>query len=88
MHFPCLERLEIEALDSLQEIPPGIGDIVTLNSIILKSCNSSVMNSAKEIWEEQESMGNNTLQILVRGKDFRLHSITGFDILKDDALDS
>ncbi|XP_051115805.1 putative late blight resistance protein homolog R1B-14 [Andrographis paniculata] len=58
MHFPVLEQLELRNLPLLQEIPSGIGDIPTLQSIILERCSDSVIHSAKEIWDEQQEVSN------------------------------
>ncbi|KAL0440928.1 UNVERIFIED_CONTAM: putative late blight resistance proteinR1B-16 [Sesamum radiatum] len=65
IHFPYLERLVLDEMHSLEEIPSGIGDIPTLRSIHLKSCSGSSVNSARQILEEQQSFGNETLQLYV-----------------------
>ncbi|KAL0318442.1 UNVERIFIED_CONTAM: putative late blight resistance proteinR1B-16 [Sesamum angustifolium] len=65
VHFPCLERLVLDEMHSLEEIPSGIGDIPTLRSIHLKRCSGSSVNSARQILEEQQSFGNETLQLCV-----------------------
>ncbi|KAI3455560.1 hypothetical protein Pfo_012223 [Paulownia fortunei] len=64
-HFPRLEHLVLEVLDKLMEIPSGIGDIPTLQSIVLDSCSDSAVISAKKILEEQEEVGNGDLQVRV-----------------------
>ncbi|XP_051130758.1 putative late blight resistance protein homolog R1B-17 [Andrographis paniculata] len=64
-HYPVLEVLELIELPSLEEIPWGIGDIPTLHKISLKKCSESSINSAYQIWEEQQSMENHTLKINV-----------------------
>ncbi|XP_051123381.1 putative late blight resistance protein homolog R1B-23 [Andrographis paniculata] len=58
MHFPILESLRLTELDLLEEIPWGIGDILTLKSIDVENCSESVVDSAKEIWVEQHELGN------------------------------
>ncbi|KAL0441045.1 UNVERIFIED_CONTAM: putative late blight resistance proteinR1A-3 [Sesamum radiatum] len=68
-HFPKLEKLFLEDMHDLEEIP--IGDIAALGSIHLDSCGNSVVKSAKQILEEQLSYGNE-LEVLVDGKDIRL----------------
>ncbi|KAL0341538.1 UNVERIFIED_CONTAM: putative disease resistance protein [Sesamum calycinum] len=68
IHFPNLERLLLEQVFYLKEIPSGIGDIATLQSIELNSCGNSVVKSAKQILEEQRSLGNETLQLNVNGE--------------------
>ncbi|KAL2515243.1 Disease resistance protein RPP13 [Forsythia ovata] len=64
IHFPSLERLVIEYCKSL-EIPSGIGEIPTLESIEVYGCSDSVVNSAKQIEEEQHSSGNDYLQVRI-----------------------
>ncbi|XP_051123226.1 putative late blight resistance protein homolog R1B-17 [Andrographis paniculata] len=57
-HFPVLEMLTLQRLRFLEEIPSSIGDILTLQTIMLDSCRDSVIDSAKQIWEEQYEAGN------------------------------
>ncbi|XP_057782210.1 putative late blight resistance protein homolog R1A-10 [Salvia miltiorrhiza] len=61
-HFPRLQHLVIRSCVMLEEIPSSIGDISTLEKIQLDHCRSSVVDSANEIQEEQESMGNEALK--------------------------
>ncbi|KAL2243725.1 UNVERIFIED_CONTAM: putative late blight resistance protein R1A-10 [Sesamum indicum] len=68
IHFPNLERLHLYNMFCLEEIPLGIGDIPTLLSIHLSYCSDSSVNSAKQILEEQQSFGNETLQLYVGGE--------------------
>ncbi|KAG5575007.1 hypothetical protein H5410_055141 [Solanum commersonii] len=63
-NFPVLEELILNSLYHLEEIPESIGDIMTLKFIEINSCCSSVVNSAKRIQQEQESLGNYELQVL------------------------
>ncbi|THG16097.1 hypothetical protein TEA_014819 [Camellia sinensis var. sinensis] len=65
-HFPTLQRLQLVNCHGLENIPSEIGDIPTLQVIEVHQCNPCLVNSAREIKEEQESMGNNWLQILIR----------------------
>ncbi|KAL2243749.1 putative late blight resistance protein homolog R1A-10 [Sesamum indicum] len=65
IHFPKLERLDLYEMHCLEEIPSGIGDIPTLLSIHLWDCSDSSINSAKQILEEQQSSGNEILQLYV-----------------------
>ncbi|KAL0417076.1 UNVERIFIED_CONTAM: putative late blight resistance proteinR1B-16 [Sesamum latifolium] len=74
IHFPNLERLLLEQVSYLKEIPSGIGDIATLQSIDLNSCGTSVVKSAKQILEEQQSLGNETLQLNVNGEMYQVSS--------------
>ncbi|KAL2490426.1 Disease resistance RPP8-like protein 3 [Abeliophyllum distichum] len=57
-HFPSLERLVIESCPNLKEIPFGIGEIPTLESIEVSNfCRDSVVASAKQIQEEKQELG-------------------------------
>ncbi|KAL0356178.1 UNVERIFIED_CONTAM: putative late blight resistance proteinR1B-12 [Sesamum radiatum] len=58
IHFPNLESLFLDGMDNLEEIPCDIGNIATLNYINLWECKDSVINSAKQILEEQQCNGN------------------------------
>ncbi|KAG8380121.1 hypothetical protein BUALT_Bualt07G0160700 [Buddleja alternifolia] len=64
-HFPCLEHLVLEHLYKLKEVPSGIGDILTLKSILLRCCSDSSVISAKKILEEQEEYENVDLHVRV-----------------------
>ncbi|KAL0290176.1 UNVERIFIED_CONTAM: hypothetical protein Sradi_7055300 [Sesamum radiatum] len=57
-HFPSLERLFLEYMAHLKEVPFEIGDIATLRSIYLEKCSKSATISAKQIEAEQHSNGN------------------------------
>lgn len=59
--FPRLRRLVIRNCSRLKEIPSCIGDIPTLESIELFQASRSVINSARQIEEEQLDMGNDLL---------------------------
>ncbi|KAF7133391.1 hypothetical protein RHSIM_Rhsim09G0087600 [Rhododendron simsii] len=63
--FPSLERLVLEQCYRLRKIPFEIGDLLTLKMIELHECNPSLASSARQIKEEQESQGNNGLQIKI-----------------------
>nr|XP_009786702.1 PREDICTED: putative late blight resistance protein homolog R1A-3 [Nicotiana sylvestris] len=72
-YFPCLERIIIKNCSSLQEIPKGFADSMTLQLIELHQCSPSLVNSAELIRKEQlESLGNNMLKVYafdkIRGK--------------------
>ncbi|XP_057767443.1 putative late blight resistance protein homolog R1B-16 [Salvia miltiorrhiza] len=62
-HFPRLERLTLYECDNLREIPCGFGDIPTLELIEVDIRNTTMVESAKCIEEEQESYGNEQLQV-------------------------
>ncbi|KAL8458622.1 hypothetical protein ACS0TY_036222 [Phlomoides rotata] len=64
-HFPRLEHIRLILVDNLKEIPWGIGEIPTLESIELFHCSSSAVMSAKRILEEQEELGNEGLRLVI-----------------------
>ncbi|KZV24874.1 hypothetical protein F511_14757 [Dorcoceras hygrometricum] len=68
-HFPNLEKLQLESLRDLKEIPYGIGEIGTLRSISLFDCSSSANASAEKIQEEQQQLGNSDIQVHVEIED-------------------
>ncbi|XP_022885293.1 putative late blight resistance protein homolog R1B-16 isoform X2 [Olea europaea var. sylvestris] len=65
IHFPCLQHLVLKTCYSMEEIPSVIGEIPTLQSIILHKCRDSLVASAKQIQEEQLSLGIEGLEILI-----------------------
>ncbi|KAK4437227.1 putative late blight resistance proteinR1A-10 [Sesamum alatum] len=65
IHFPKLESLILRDMDELEEIPSVIGDIPTLSSIHLVYCNTCLVESAIQILEEQQNLGNENLQLYV-----------------------
>nr|GME11556.1 putative late blight resistance protein homolog R1A-10 isoform X2 [Ipomoea batatas]GME15293.1 putative late blight resistance protein homolog R1A-10 isoform X2 [Ipomoea batatas]GME20921.1 putative late blight resistance protein homolog R1A-10 isoform X2 [Ipomoea batatas] len=69
-HFPVLQRLALHRCHDLEKIPEGFADITTLQLIELKDCCLSLVESAKDIQEEQSSYGND--QLVVR--DYDTHS--------------
>ncbi|GMP92790.1 hypothetical protein CsSME_00042873 [Camellia sinensis var. sinensis] len=65
--FPSLQHLSLERCQYLREIPSSLGDILTLQLIEVNFCHFSVEESVRKIKEEQESIGNNWLKVLIRG---------------------
>ncbi|XP_047969208.1 putative late blight resistance protein homolog R1A-3 [Salvia hispanica] len=64
-HFPRLRCLLLHSCRDLNEIPTDIGEIPTLQLIEVKgNVKESLLKSAEVIREEQEEMGNNTLQVV------------------------
>ncbi|KAG8378922.1 hypothetical protein BUALT_Bualt07G0035000 [Buddleja alternifolia] len=63
-HFPRLQRLVIRCCYKLEEIPPGMGEITTLEIIELADSHPSAVDSAKQIQEERENMGNLDFQLV------------------------
>ncbi|KAL7115004.1 hypothetical protein ACP275_04G156600 [Erythranthe tilingii] len=64
-HFPVLEKLVLEQMEKLEEIPLDIGEIPALGAISLKSCSESSAISAVKIAEERENGVNEGLQLQV-----------------------
>ncbi|KAM3324707.1 hypothetical protein P3S67_005859 [Capsicum chacoense] len=64
-HFPSLEHLVLTDCYSLEQIPFDFADIQTLQLIELHKCMHSVLVSAEQIQEEQQSLGNDDLVIRV-----------------------
>ncbi|XP_057772148.1 putative late blight resistance protein homolog R1A-10 [Salvia miltiorrhiza] len=65
-NFPRLRHLTLQHCRELEEIPSGIGEIPTLQSIELERCSDSAVASAKQIQEEQQSeYGNYDLQLRI-----------------------
>lgn len=62
-HFPKLERLTLYECDNLREIPYSFGDLPTVQLIEVDIRNSTMVESATCIQEEQQSYGNDLLQI-------------------------
>ncbi|KAL6544449.1 hypothetical protein OROMI_023311 [Orobanche minor] len=66
-YLPLLQKLILENLEELEEIPLEIGEIATLKSIQLKCCSRSAVLSTKKIVEEQEELyGEDQLSFCVR----------------------
>ncbi|GFY89247.1 hypothetical protein Acr_06g0011870 [Actinidia rufa] len=77
--FPMLQRLVLVGCRELQSIPSEIGEVPTLQMIEVRYCNTSVVNSAHKIKEEQVSMGNNWLQIVESGNRASPEQLGGWD---------
>ncbi|KZT75801.1 hypothetical protein F511_47174 [Dorcoceras hygrometricum] len=65
-HFPSLERLILESVWYLDEIPCEIGKMDSLQIIELWKCPSSLAVSAQLIQKDQHENGNDTFQVLVK----------------------
>ncbi|KAL7115037.1 hypothetical protein ACP275_04G159200 [Erythranthe tilingii] len=70
-HFPVLEKLVLELMLGLDEIPVEIGEISTLEFIHVRLCTESAAVSAMKIAEEQENACNEGLRVrvVIEGKD-------------------
>ncbi|KAH0764505.1 hypothetical protein KY285_000376 [Solanum tuberosum] len=64
-HFPSLEHLVLTNCRYLEKIPFDFAEIQTLQLIELHECMRSVLVSAEQIQEEQQSFGNDDLIIRV-----------------------
>lgn len=67
-YFPSLQRLILHACHELVEIPSAMGESQTLSTIELYDCKASVLNSAQQILELQQSYGNDGFQVVVHSK--------------------
>ncbi|KAL8507782.1 hypothetical protein ACS0TY_018355 [Phlomoides rotata] len=65
-HFPRLECLVIDKCFVLLEIPESIGEIPTLELIEVDDRNKSLVRSAKQIQDEQQSCGNDAFQVRIK----------------------
>ncbi|KAL8557688.1 hypothetical protein ACS0TY_004961 [Phlomoides rotata] len=61
-HFPRLECLVLYCC-SLRVIPESFGEILTLQLVEVDQANKSLLESAKMIQEEQQSWGNDDIQV-------------------------
>ncbi|KAA8533657.1 hypothetical protein F0562_030909 [Nyssa sinensis] len=68
-HFPRLEHLVLHRCEKLEKIPSNFGDTSTLQTIEVSWCSQSSAHSARQIREEQNSMGNDWLQITIHPPD-------------------
>ncbi|KAH0736652.1 hypothetical protein KY285_012359 [Solanum tuberosum] len=74
-HFPVLEHLVLKSCLHLDSIPHDLGDIPTLQIIELENSSQSAVLSAKEIQEEQQSMGNETLEVRMERNFGRINAV-------------
>ncbi|XP_049396370.1 putative late blight resistance protein homolog R1A-10 [Solanum stenotomum] len=74
-HFPNLEHLVLTGCSLLEQIPFDFAEIQTLQLIEIHNCVRSVLVSAEQIQEEQQSLGNDDLII-------RVNSILELNIIK------
>ncbi|KAL2515432.1 putative late blight resistance protein-like protein R1B-13 [Forsythia ovata] len=61
IHFPRLQKLMDFHCWKLEEIPSGIGEIPTLEMIEMDNSSHSAANSAEQLLEEQQCLGNESL---------------------------
>ncbi|XP_059309797.1 putative late blight resistance protein homolog R1A-3 isoform X1 [Lycium ferocissimum] len=63
--FPNLKRLALKNCRYLKEISTDFAEICTLESIELHDCSSPAEHSARKIKNEQEEMGNNSVNVYI-----------------------
>ncbi|KAK6791053.1 hypothetical protein RDI58_010134 [Solanum bulbocastanum] len=64
-NFPNLKRLVLKNCYKMQEIPTDFGEICTLESIELHDCSTTAEDSARNIEQEQDEMGNSSLKVYI-----------------------
>ncbi|MFS8030647.1 hypothetical protein Hanom_Chr17g01536491 [Helianthus anomalus] len=64
-HFPALEKLVMDGCRRLKEIPMCLGEIPTMGLIELRWPRSSAAESARQIIEEQQCLGNDWLKLVI-----------------------
>ncbi|KAJ0824911.1 putative virus X resistance protein-like, coiled-coil [Helianthus annuus] len=64
-HFPALEKLVMDGCRRLKEIPMSLGEIPTMGLIELRWPRSSAAESARQIIDEQQSLGNDWLKLVI-----------------------
>ncbi|KAL3619507.1 hypothetical protein CASFOL_037077 [Castilleja foliolosa] len=77
--FPRLEKFIIYGAERLKKIPCEIGNISTLQEIMLIYCNEALVKSAKEMVEEQMELQGEQLpfHVVVGNKNKELESLSG-----------
>ncbi|KAK4480909.1 hypothetical protein RD792_011767 [Penstemon davidsonii] len=63
-HFPQLQSLFVSQCFNLKEIPSEIGDILTLQEIVVYNSGYEVYKSAVQIEQEQRENGNEELRVI------------------------
>ncbi|XP_027077119.1 putative late blight resistance protein homolog R1A-3 [Coffea arabica] len=66
--FSRLEKLVVHSCPYLEKVPSCLGECETLEMIEVKWCRMSVVNSIKQIQQEQIDMGNEDLKIVLEGR--------------------
>ncbi|XP_057790591.1 putative late blight resistance protein homolog R1B-12 [Salvia miltiorrhiza] len=62
-HFPRLKRLVLLRCPNLRGIPEEIGEIATLQVIEMDNWNTDLVESARQIQDDQESCGNDAVHL-------------------------
>ncbi|XP_049370951.1 putative late blight resistance protein homolog R1A-4 [Solanum verrucosum] len=85
-NFPMLEKLLLRMLVELEEIPPSVGEIMTLKLIQIDRCSSGVEISANKIQEEQQSWGNYELHVEIIDNQSTLKQL--LELFENESLNS
>ncbi|PHT52305.1 hypothetical protein CQW23_06767 [Capsicum baccatum] len=87
-NFPILERLVLKECRRLKEIPIEFAEIHTLQLIELTRCLPELGESAARIQKEQEDLGNNPMDCLMKEKKFIIlmfqKMMMNVDVAEDD----
>ncbi|XP_071912852.1 putative late blight resistance protein homolog R1A-3 [Coffea arabica] len=62
-NFSRLKKLVLSWCEELEKVPSCLGECETLEMIVVKRCRESVVDSVKQIQQEQMDMGNEVLKI-------------------------
>lgn len=68
-NFPPLQKLVLHRCVKLQEVPPHLGDIPTIEMIEVRGCHKSAVCLVEQIQEQQMDMGNECLKIIIEEED-------------------
>ncbi|EPS70521.1 hypothetical protein M569_04260 [Genlisea aurea] len=83
-HLPALEKLMIKDDHAGMEIPSDIGNIATLNSILVsRDCAHTAYSSVKRILREQFDYGNEILRIFDDGRRLQMDTDSTEILLSD-----
>ncbi|KAL0436766.1 UNVERIFIED_CONTAM: putative late blight resistance proteinR1A-10 [Sesamum radiatum] len=87
-HFPSLQQLVLRDCHRLTEIPQGIGDITTLQTIEVQDCSFCIVRSARKIHQQQQMLGNDELGIRIITTSGDSHSASPLHFLSGTKLAS
>nr|XP_027074638.1 putative late blight resistance protein homolog R1A-3 [Coffea arabica]XP_027074639.1 putative late blight resistance protein homolog R1A-3 [Coffea arabica] len=73
-NFSRLEKLVLHSCEELEKVPSCLGECETLEMIEVKECPESVVDSVKQIQQEQIDMGNEVLKIEIDEYDTSISS--------------
>ncbi|XP_022857920.1 putative late blight resistance protein homolog R1A-3 [Olea europaea var. sylvestris] len=83
-HFPSLEHLILRKCSKLVAIPLGIGEIATLEIIEIDDSSPSAVISAEDILDDQQSQGNEGLQVLFHPTEAKINP-SKYGLWQDDS---